>query len=92
MLYGANSTNYASNSTNCFDNLLNVAQFDIDLLVIKYMYGDVKNNVLNTTLFMRNISDVSYVCIDALENLYVFSMFKFELFGMDWINVLLGFI
>jgi len=60
--------------------------------MIKYMYGDVKNNILNTTLFMRNISDVSYVCIDALENLYVFSMFKFELFGMDWINVMLGFI
>ena len=56
------------------------------------MYGDVKNHILNTTLFMRNISDVSYICIDALENVYVFSMFKFELFGMDWINVLLGFI
>ena len=62
------------------------------MLVIKYMYGDTKNNILNTTLFMRNISDVSYVCIDALENLYVFSMLKFELFGLDWINVLLGFI
>lgn len=76
-MYGANATSYASNSTNCFNNLVNLIQFDYDLLMIKYMFGDLKNNVLNTTLFMRNISDVSYLCIDAAENLYVFSMFKF---------------
>lgn len=56
------------------------------------MYGNLKDNILNTTLFMGNISDVSYVCIDALENLYVFSMYKFELFSYNNLNVLLGFI
>mmetsp|Transcript_32858 Transcript_32858/g.50237 ORF Transcript_32858/g.50237 Transcript_32858/m.50237 type:complete len:353 (+) Transcript_32858:327-1385(+) len=56
------------------------------------MYGDVKNNVLNTTLFMQNVSDVAYVCLDGVENLYVFAMYKYELFGYDNTNVMLGFI
>ena len=56
------------------------------------MYGDTKDNILNTTLFMRNISDVSYICIDASENLYVWIMFKFNQFGQDYVNVILGLI
>ena len=54
------------------------------------MYGNFKQNVLNTTLFLSNVSDVSYVCLDALENLYVYSQYKFKLFGFDWTNLLLG--
>lgn len=54
------------------------------------MYANFKETFLNTTLYMQNISDVSYVCIDASENLYVYSMYKFKLFGYDWTNVLLG--
>ena len=56
------------------------------------MYGTVKENTLNSTLFLRNVSDVSYVCLDAAENLYVYSMYKFKLFGYDWTNVLLGYL
>ena len=56
------------------------------------MYGDTEQNILNTTLFLKNVSDVSYVCIDALENLYVFAMFKYDKFGQSNTNVILGFI
>jgi len=89
-LLGANASWYAPNSTICFNNALNIAQFDVDLLMIKYMYGNVRDNMLNTTYFISNISDVSYSCLDAGENLYVYAMYKFRLFGEDWTNVLLG--
>lgn len=56
------------------------------------MYGNFKENTLNSTMFLRNTSDVSYDCLDATENLYVYFMYKFKLFGYDWINVLLGFL
>lgn len=92
VLLGAKANYFASNSTNCFNQMMNLVQFDVDLLVIKYMYGDIQNHILNTTLFLSNISDVSYVCIDVLENLYVYSMFKFDLFGRDWLNLLLAYI
>lgn len=87
---GANATWYASNATNCFNNFLNLLLYDTDLLNIKYMYANFKETFLNTTLYMRNISDVSYVCIDTIENVYVYDMYKFKLFGNDWTNVLLG--
>jgi len=54
------------------------------------MYGSGKENVLNSTLFLRNVSDVLYVCLDAGENLYVYSQYKYELFGRDNTNLLLG--
>jgi hypothetical protein len=54
------------------------------------MYGDAKQNTFNTTLFFKKISYMSYVCIDAGENLYVYSMYKYDLFGRDNTNVLLG--
>lgn len=91
-MYGSDATSYAANATNCFIQGINLVQYDIDLLVIKYMYGDTEQNVLNTTLFLKNVSDVSYVCIDALENLYVFAMFKYDKFGQSNTNVILGFI
>jgi len=91
-LMGANATWYAPNSTTCFNHALNIAQYDVDLLVIKYMYGDVRDNMLNTTYFISNISDVSYSCLDAGENLYVYAMYKFRLFGEDWTNVMLGYL
>lgn len=56
------------------------------------MYGTFKENTLNSTLFLRNVSDVSYVCLDTAENLYVYQMYKFRLFGNDWTNVLLGYL
>ena len=90
VLHGMAIDNYASNGTNCYNMGLNLAQYDVDLLVIKWMYGNLKDNILNTTLSMRNVSDVGYVCVDALENLYVYGMYKFELFSYDWLNVLLG--
>ena len=89
-LLGANASYYAPNSTVCFDTALNLYQKDFDLLIIKLMYGDFKQNVLNSTLFLQNVSDVSYVCLDAIENLYVFAHYKFKLFGYDWTNLLLG--
>lgn len=58
--------------------------------MIKLMYGNFKENTLNTTLFLRNASDVSYFCLDAAENLYVYAMYKFKLFGYNWTNLLLG--
>ena len=60
--------------------------------MIKYMYGNVRDNMLNTTYFISNISDVSYSCLDAGENLYVYAMYKFGLFGNDWTNVMLGYL
>ena len=69
---------------------MNIIEYDFDLLMIKWMYGNSKENTLNTTLFFGNISTMSYVCIDAGENLYVYSMYKYDLFGRDNTNVLLG--
>jgi hypothetical protein len=89
-LTGANATWYAPNSTNCFNNILNLMYYDVDLFIVKMMYGNFKDNMLNTTLFMRNFSDVSYLCLDTGENLYVYSMYKFKLFSFSWTNVLLG--
>jgi len=71
---------------------MNLAQYDLELLMIKYIYGEVKDNILNTTLFLKNVSDVAYVCLDGAENLYVYFMYKYELFGYDNTNVMLGFI
>ena len=87
---GANATWYAPNSTICYNNALNLIQFDFDLLMVKLMYSNLKESTLNTTMFLRNASDVSYICLDATENFYVYFMYKFKLFGYDWLNVVLG--
>jgi len=76
-LNGANATWYAPNISVCFNNALNFYQYDIDLLMIKLMYATFKESVLNTTLMLQNSSDISYVCLDAGENLYFYSMYKF---------------
>jgi len=89
-LLGMRSDFYSPNISTCLDMSIGVYQYDIELLMIKYMYGDAKQNVLNTTLFLGNVSDMSYICIDAAENLYVYTMYKFDLFGRDKNNVVLG--
>ena len=89
-LAGADSNFYAPNSTICFNYLMNNIEYDLDLLMVKWMYGTVKQNTLNTTLFLGNVSYTNYVCIDAGENLYVYAMYKYDLFGRDKTNVLLG--
>ena len=71
-------------------NALNLAQYDVELLIIKLMYGDLKNNMLNTTLFLKNVSDLSYICLDALENNYVFWVYKIDSFGRDQTQIVLG--
>ena len=58
--------------------------------MVKLMYGSVKNNVLNTTLFLKNISDLNYICLDAYENNYVFWIFKLDSFGRSTTQILLG--
>ena len=87
---GARADFFASNATTCFVNSLNLAQYDVELLVVKLMYGDVKNNILNSTLFLKNVSDLSYVCLDALENNYVFWVYKMDSFGRDTTQIVLG--
>jgi len=54
------------------------------------MYGDLKQNMLNTTLFLKNFTDLSYICLDAAENNYVFWVFKMDSFGRDWTQIALG--
>ena len=54
------------------------------------MFGNAEENTLNFTLFMKNVSDVSYSCIDAGENLFVYAMYKFNTFGRDMNNVFLA--
>jgi len=77
-LSGVNATWYSANSTTCFTNALSLYQYDVELMLIKYMYGDLEDIVLNSTLFLKNVSDVGYVCIDAGENLYAYSLYRFE--------------
>ena len=89
-MLGARALYYSPNITTCFNQAMNIYQYDIELLVIKYMYGNSKENTFNTTLFLGNVSDMMYVCIDAAENLYVYSMYKYDLFGRDNTNVILG--
>ena len=50
-LSGADSDYYAPNTTVCFNNFMNLIEYDFDLLMIKWMYGNAKENTLNTTLF-----------------------------------------
>jgi hypothetical protein len=89
-LMGADSNFYAPNATICFNYFMNIIEYDLDLLMIKWMYGSVKENTLNTTLFFGNVSNMNYVCIDAGENFYVYAMYKYDLFGRDNTNVMLG--
>lgn len=89
-LLGARADYFASNATTCFINSLNLAQYDVELLIVKLMYGDVKNNILNTTLFLKNVSDLSYICLDAMENNYVFWVYKMDSFGRDTTQIVLG--
>ena len=77
-LSGAQSNNYAPNVTVCWNRGINLAQYDVDLLVIKWLFGDTRDNTLNFTLFLQNVSLVSYSCIDATENLFVWSVYKYE--------------
>lgn len=46
--------------------------------------------MLNTTLFLKNVSDLSYICLDAAENNYVFWVFKMDSFGRDFTQIMLG--
>lgn len=46
--------------------------------------------MLNTTLFLKNVSDLNYICLDALENNYVFWVFKIDSFGRDFTQIMLG--
>lgn len=85
-----NANFFASNATTCFENTLNLLQYDVELLMVKLMYGSVKNNVLNTTLFLKNISDLNYICLDAYENNYVFWVYKLDSFGRSTTQILLG--
>ena len=89
-MLGARALYYSPNITTCFNQAVKIYQYDFELLMIKYMYGTGKENTLNTTLFLGNVSDTSYICIDAVENLYVYSMYKYDLFGRDDTNVILG--
>ena len=89
-MVGANSTHYAPNSSVCFNQALDFWQYDTDLLAIKLMFGNFKENMLNTTVFAGNASDVMVVCVDAGENLFVWTQYKFETFGNKWNNVMLA--
>ena len=59
-------------------------------MAIKLMFGNFKENVLNVTVFAGNSSDVMVVCVDAAENLFVWTQFKFDTFGRRWNNVMLA--
>jgi hypothetical protein len=87
---GAEADYFASNATACFVNALNLAQYDVELLMVKLMYGNTKNNILNSTMFLRNASDLSYICLDALENNYFFWIYKIDSFGRDPTQITLG--
>lgn len=89
-LAGAQADYFAANATVCFSNAMNLLQFDVDLLAIKLLYGTLKENMLNTTLFLKNVSDLNYVCLDASENLWVYNMYKFDEFGRDFTQLMLG--
>lgn len=41
-LNGADANYFASNATTCFENAINLIQYDFELLIIKLMYGDLK--------------------------------------------------
>ena len=77
-LFGMNADFFAANASTCFSNTLNLIQYDVELLMVKLMYGSAKNNVLNTTLFLKNVSDLNYICLDAAENSYVFWVYKID--------------
>jgi hypothetical protein len=89
-LLGLNADYFASNATTCFTNTLNLLQFDVELLIVKLMYGNAKNNVLKHKVFLKNVSDLNYICLDAAENNYVFWVYKIDSFGRSTTQILLG--
>jgi len=68
---GLRANSYAANATNCFRRSSNFYHREIPLLNIRYEYGDTRDNILNTTLLVRNASNHMMVCMDALENFLV---------------------
>ena len=54
------------------------------------MYGNSTENVLNFTLYLQNVSDTSYTCIDASKNFWVWGVYKYYSFGGDWTQFFLA--
>jgi hypothetical protein len=87
---GANANNYAANSTNCFDRLLNFWFYQVPLLPWRYYYGTFDDSLFNTTRTWGNATNAAMVCFDVAENLSIFTANKVQLFP-DFTSMLMAF-
>ena len=71
----------APNVTHCFYRGLNFYFNELNLLRFRYRYGDLRDNVFNTTQLLQNVSNHLWVCTDAVENYIIFSARRLGEFG-----------
>ena len=55
---------------------------------MRVRYGNASENVFNTTLIMKNFTNDMFVCLDAVENYYIYVDRKLRMFNdlTDWIT------
>lgn len=57
----------------------------------RYKYGSYNDNIFNTTVAIRNMSNTLWFCIDSIENYSIYVQTKLASFG-DPTNILTAFI
>jgi hypothetical protein len=81
---------YASNSTNCYERIINYIYFEIPVLLIRFEYGDFEDMMFNSSYLGKNSSNMAWVCMDSVENFYFFSKARYAEFT-NFTALLLGF-
>lgn len=80
-LKGMNANKFAANSTECFKRGVNSYFTELPTLMWRYEYGTFQEQVFNTTLYWRNTTNTAMVCLDAVENFYIFYDNRLSLFS-----------
>ena len=73
ILIGLQATTYSANASFCANRALYFSYEELDLIKMRYRYGNAEQNFFNTTKLLKNISNTAFVCVDAVENFYIFS-------------------
>jgi hypothetical protein len=73
ILDGADMDYYASNSTECYERIINFVYYELPVFMIRLDYADHRDYMFNSTYLMRNVSNMAWTCVDAGENFYYFA-------------------
>jgi hypothetical protein len=55
------------------------------------MYGDLNDDIFNTTLIAKNLSNTLWICLDAADNYFIYVETKMAAFGdiTGWLTALI---